>query len=56
MLIGEDFLHAHRIYVDVSDHLALFSDEGGLLFAAPPAVVPGRRAAAAGSAPAPPPG
>ena len=33
MLIGADFFHAHRVYIDVKDHLILFSYSGGPVFA-----------------------
>jgi predicted aspartyl protease len=38
MFIGDDFLHAHRVFVDNEDHLLLFSYQGGPVFksAAPP--------------------
>jgi hypothetical protein len=32
MLIGADFFHAHRVYLDVKDHLILFSYSGGPVF------------------------
>ena len=32
MFIGEDFLHAHRVFVDNEDHLLLFSYQGGPVF------------------------
>lgn len=35
MLIGDDFLRAHRVYLDVRDHLILFSYQGGPVFATP---------------------
>jgi predicted aspartyl protease len=33
MFIGDDFLHAHRVFVDNEDHLVLFSYQGGPVFA-----------------------
>jgi hypothetical protein len=35
MFIGEDFLRAHRVYVDNQDHLILFSYQGGPVFTTP---------------------
>jgi hypothetical protein len=32
MFIGDDFLHAHRVFVDNQDHLILFSYQGGPIF------------------------
>jgi hypothetical protein len=32
MLIGEDFFHSHRVFVDYGDHLVLFSYQGGPVF------------------------
>lgn len=32
MFIGQDFLHAHRVFVDNQDHLILFSYQGGPVF------------------------
>jgi hypothetical protein len=32
LLVGADFLHAHRVMVDNADHLILFSYEGGPVF------------------------
>jgi predicted aspartyl protease len=32
MLVGADFFHAHRVYIDVKDHLILFSYSGGPVF------------------------
>jgi predicted aspartyl protease len=32
MFIGDDFLHAHRVFVDNEDHLILFSYQGGPVF------------------------
>jgi hypothetical protein len=32
MFIGDDFLHAHRVFVDNQDHLILFSYQGGPVF------------------------
>lgn len=32
MLVGADFFHAHRVYIDVKDHLILFSYAGGPVF------------------------
>jgi predicted aspartyl protease len=34
MLIGDDFLRAHRVFVDNQDHLILFSYQGGPVFSA----------------------
>jgi hypothetical protein len=36
MFIGDDFLHAHRVFIDNQDHLILFSYQGGPVFATPP--------------------
>jgi predicted aspartyl protease len=41
MFIGDDFLHAHRVFVDNEDHLILFSYEGGPVFATGPATAAG---------------
>jgi hypothetical protein len=35
MFIGDDFLRAHRVFVDNGDHLVLFSYLGGPVFSAP---------------------
>jgi predicted aspartyl protease len=32
MYVGDDFLHAHRVFVDNEDHLILFSYQGGPVF------------------------
>jgi predicted aspartyl protease len=32
MFVGDDFLHAHRVFVDNEDHLILFSYQGGPVF------------------------
>ena len=32
LLIGADFFHAHRVFIDNKDHLILFSYEGGPVF------------------------
>ena len=32
MLLGADFFRAHRVYIDVRDHLVLFSYSGGPVF------------------------
>jgi len=40
MLIGEDFLHAHRVMVDQKSHVMVFSYTGGPIFAAPAATQP----------------
>ena len=37
MLIGDDFLHSHRVFLDVRDRLILFSYQGGPVFQPPPA-------------------
>ena len=37
LLIGADFLHAHRVFIDNKDHLILFSYEGGPVFQQAPA-------------------
>jgi hypothetical protein len=34
MLIGEDFLHAHRVMVDAKDRVMVFSYNGGPIFSA----------------------
>ncbi|HEX3408184.1 MAG TPA: aspartyl protease family protein [Caulobacteraceae bacterium] len=35
LLIGADFFHAHRVFIDNKDHLILFSYEGGPVFRTP---------------------
>jgi predicted aspartyl protease len=35
MLIGEDFLHAHRVMVDNKNHVIVFSYSGGPIFSTP---------------------
>jgi hypothetical protein len=32
MFVGDDFLHAHRVFIDNEDHLILFSYQGGPVF------------------------
>jgi predicted aspartyl protease len=36
MVIGDDFLRAHRVFIDNEDHLILFSYQGGPVFSTPP--------------------
>jgi hypothetical protein len=36
MFVGDDFLHAHRVFIDNQDHLILFSYQGGPVFSTPP--------------------
>jgi predicted aspartyl protease len=40
MLIGEDFLHAHRVMIDSKDHVMVFSYAGGPIFSAPAGMEP----------------
>jgi hypothetical protein len=35
MFVGDDFLRAHRVFIDNQDHLILFSYQGGPVFSAP---------------------
>jgi gag-polyprotein putative aspartyl protease/Aspartyl protease len=35
MFVGDDFLHAHRVFIDNQDHLILFSYQGGPVFSVP---------------------
>ena len=42
MFIGDDFLHAHRVFVDNEDHLILFSYQGGPVFSAAGPVAPAK--------------
>jgi predicted aspartyl protease len=35
MFVGDDFLHAHRVFIDNQDRLILFSYQGGPVFSAP---------------------
>jgi len=37
MFLGDDFLRAHRVFIDNEDHLILFSYQGGPVFSTPPA-------------------
>jgi predicted aspartyl protease len=37
MFVGDDFFHAHRVFIDNKDRLILFSYEGGPVFAPAPA-------------------
>jgi predicted aspartyl protease len=41
LLIGADFFHAHRVFIDNKDHLILFSYEGGPVFRQPQAAAGG---------------
>ncbi len=50
LLVGADFFRAHRIYIDVRDHLILFSYSGGPVFQ-PEEAGPRPPASAAGAAP-----
>lgn len=40
MYLGDDFLRAHRVFIDNKDHLILFSYEGGPVFTPAPARTP----------------
>ena len=40
MLIGEDFLHAHRVMIDNRNHVMVFSYTGGPIFSTPVAAQP----------------
>jgi predicted aspartyl protease len=40
MLIGEDFLHVHRVMIDNKNHVIVFSYTGGPIFSTPPAGQP----------------
>jgi hypothetical protein len=42
MFVGDDFLHAHRVFIDNQDHLILFSYQGGPVFSTPQGAAPAK--------------